>query len=81
MTVVVMHSLPQPLCYVLVGQLDFHIRGARVGELVPAVGVAKVTPHPSKFRRDVIVSVFLRNNLAKQCFYNTTAKNQINKIK
>lgn len=66
MTVVVVHSFSKPLGHVLIGQLDFHIGCARVGELVAAVGVAEVAPHSSEFRRDVIVSVFLRNHLAKK---------------
>lgn len=47
-TVVAMHSLPQPLSNVLVGQLYFHFRCACVGELISAVGVAEVTPNPSE---------------------------------
>ena len=60
-----MHSLPQPLSNVLIGQLDFHIGRARVGELVSAVGVSEITPQPLEFRRDVVVSVFLRHHLPK----------------
>lgn len=42
-------SLPQPLCHVLVSQLDFQVGWAGAGELVSAVGVAEVTPQPSEF--------------------------------
>lgn len=67
-TVIVMHSFLQPLCYVLVGQLNLHIRCAGVGELISAVSVAQVTPQPSEFGWDLIVSVFLCNHLRKQSF-------------
>lgn len=47
-TVVAMHSFPQPLSNVLIGQLYFHFRCTRAGELISAVGVAEVTPNPSE---------------------------------
>lgn len=62
-TVVVVRSLSQPLGYVPVGQLDFHIRCTRVSELISAVSAAKIPPHPSEVRRDVIISVFLGHHL------------------
>lgn len=61
-----MHSLSQPLGYVSIGQLNFHISCTCVSELISAVGVAKVPPHPSEFRWDVIISVFLCNHLPKR---------------
>lgn len=62
-------SFPQPLGHVLVGEFDLHISRAGVGELIPAVRVAKVAPHPFELRRDVVVSVFLWNHLREANAY------------
>lgn len=39
-------SLPQPLGYVLVCQLNLQVGRAGAAELISAVGVAEVTPQP-----------------------------------
>lgn len=77
MTVVVLRSFSQPLGYVSVGQLDFHISCTRVGELISAVGITKIPPHPFEFRWDVIVSVFLCNHLPKRNDCYTTLKTDL----
>lgn len=77
-------SFSKPLSYVLIGSLDFHISCTSVGELVSVVGIVKVTPHPSEFRWDVIVAIFLRNHLAETKSYCSTAvkaKHPINQTK
>lgn len=57
------HSFSQPLSHVFVRELDFNVCRTRVGELISVVGIAKVSPYSSEIRRDVVVSVFLRNHL------------------
>ncbi len=72
-----MHSLPQPLSNILIGQLDLPIRCTRVGELLSFVGVAKVTPQPLEFCREFVVSVFLRHHLASTSYLNMTLKTKL----
>lgn len=65
------HSFSQPLSHVFVRKLDFNVCRTRVGELISVVGIAKVSPYSSEIRRDVVVSVFLRNHLRKTVYGNS----------
>lgn len=42
-------SLPQPLCHVLVCELNFQVRCTSAGKLISAVGVAEVTSEPCEY--------------------------------
>lgn len=63
---VMLSSLPQPLGYILVCQLNFHVRSAGAGKLISAVGIAEVTPQPCELGWHVIVPVFLCNHLLEK---------------
>lgn len=58
--------LGQPPRHVLVGGLDLGVGGAGVGEFVARVGVLQVSPHARHVRRNVVVAVLLRDNLAEK---------------
>lgn len=51
--------------HVFVGGLNLSVSSTGVGELVTRGGVVQVAPHPRHFRWDVVVAVFLSNNLGE----------------
>lgn len=53
----------KPFSYISIGDLDFLVAGARVGELLALVGVVQVPPDGRHVFRDIEASVFLCHHL------------------